>query len=129
MDAVAATISATFVCKALLQMDGIHTIFQVQRLQPADVVNLGYVLNVIESPSERDAVLRKALQLAQRLLIVAVRVDQGPQWGEAFNDGLITTRNGFQKLYTQAEFRALSRIYTQPPSGHGRTWCRLHLQR
>ena len=74
-------------------------------LQPADVVNLGYVLNVIESPSERDAVLRKALQLAQRLLIVAVRVDQGPQSGEAFNDGLITTRNGFQKLYSQAELR------------------------
>ena len=76
------------------------------KLQAVDVVNLGYVLNVIENPLERDAVLRGALQLAQRLLIVAVRVDQGPQTGEAFNDGLITTRNGFQKLYTQAELRA-----------------------
>jgi DNA phosphorothioation-associated putative methyltransferase len=74
-------------------------------LQSADVVNLGYVLNVIENPVERDAVLRRALQLSHRLLIVAVRVDQGPQSGEAFNDGLITTRNGFQKLYTQSELR------------------------
>lgn len=75
-------------------------------LQAAEVVNLGYVLNVIENPLERAQVLRKALQLAQRLLIVAVRVDQGPQSGEAFNDGLITTRKGFQKLFTQAELRA-----------------------
>jgi DNA phosphorothioation-associated putative methyltransferase len=84
------------------------------KLRAADVVNLGYVLNVIENPLERDAVLRGALQLALRLLIVAVRVDQGPQTGEAFNDGLITSRNGFQKLYTQAELRA----YLESTLGH-----------
>jgi DNA phosphorothioation-associated putative methyltransferase len=75
-------------------------------LEQADVVNLGYVLNVVEDIQERAAVLARAFQLAQHLLIVAVRVDHGPQTGEAFNDGLITNRSGFQKIYTQAEFRS-----------------------
>ena len=72
----------------------------------ADVVNLGYVLNVIENPAERTDVLRKALSLARRVLVAAVRVDRGPLSGEAFEDGRVTSRGGFQKVYTQAEFRA-----------------------
>jgi len=36
-------------------------------LQQAEVVNLGYVLNVIENPIERALVLAQALKLAQRL--------------------------------------------------------------
>lgn len=75
-------------------------------LQEADVVNLGYVLNVIENPAERADVLRKALALARRALVAAVRVDRGPLAGEAFEDGLLTARGGFQKVYTQAEFCA-----------------------
>ena len=45
-------------------------------IKPADVVNLGYVLNVIENPAERTETLRKAHALALRTLVVAVRVDQ-----------------------------------------------------
>ena len=41
---------------------------------PAAVVNLGYVLNVIEEPSERIAALREAYSLAQRLLLVSTMV-------------------------------------------------------
>jgi DNA phosphorothioation-associated putative methyltransferase len=74
-------------------------------LEPADVVNLGYVLNVIENPSERCETLRKAYELARRTLVVAVRVDQSLDKGVPFQDGLITSRGAFQKLYTQAEFR------------------------
>ena len=74
-------------------------------LKPADVVNLGYVLNVIENPSERSETLRKAYELARRALVVAVRVDQSLDKGVPFQDGLITSRGAFQKLYTQAEFR------------------------
>ena len=40
----------------------------------SDVVNLGYVLNVIERPQERVHVLHDAFQLAQRLLIVSTMV-------------------------------------------------------
>jgi DNA phosphorothioation-associated putative methyltransferase len=75
-------------------------------LEPADIVNLGYVLNVIENPSERADVFRHAFELAQRLLVVSVRVDRGPQAGERFADGLLTSRLAFQKLFTQAEFRS-----------------------
>jgi DNA phosphorothioation-associated putative methyltransferase len=74
-------------------------------IRQADIVHLGYVLNVIEDPSERAATLRKAFSLAQRLLIVAVRVDQSLDKGTPFADGVITGRGAFQKLYTQAEFR------------------------
>jgi DNA phosphorothioation-associated putative methyltransferase len=73
---------------------------------PADVVNLGYVLNVIEDPIERQATLRKAYELAQRALIVAVRVDHALlETGIEFSDGLLTSRGSFQKLYKQSEFK------------------------
>ncbi len=74
-------------------------------LKPADVVNLGYVLNVIEDPSERTDTLRKAYALAMRTLVVAVRVDQSLDKGIPFQDGLITSRGAFQKIYSQSEFR------------------------
>lgn len=74
-------------------------------LKPADVVNLGYVLNVIENPTERTETLRKAYALALRVLVVAVRVDQSLDKGIPFQDGFITSRGAFQKLYTQSEFR------------------------
>src|ERR1035438_10109332 len=73
-------------------------------VKPADVVNLGYVLNVIEDPSERSETLRKAYALARRALVVAVRVHQSLDKGIPFQDGLITSRGAFQKLYTQSEF-------------------------
>ena len=44
-------------------------------LRPAAVVNLGYVVNVIEDPGERVETLRAAWRLASRVLIVAARVD------------------------------------------------------
>jgi len=74
-------------------------------LKPADVVNLGYVLNVIENPAERTDTLRKAYALALRALVVAVRVDQSLDKGIPFQDGLITSRGAFQKIYSQSEFR------------------------
>src|SRR5258708_35256577 len=42
----------------------------------ADVVNLGYVINVIEDSAERGEVLRSAWGLAKKLLVVAAR----PEW-------------------------------------------------
>ncbi|WP_084098017.1 DNA phosphorothioation-associated putative methyltransferase [Amycolatopsis japonica] len=41
---------------------------------PAQVVNLGFVLNVIEDPGERVATLRDAWNLAQEVLIVSARM-------------------------------------------------------
>lgn len=96
---------------SLLRKDGIEAggwdpHFQPDApLSPADVVSLGYVLNVIENPSERTETLRKAYGLARRALVVAVRVDQSLDKGIPFQDGLITSRGAFQKLYRQSEFR------------------------
>jgi DNA phosphorothioation-associated putative methyltransferase len=74
-------------------------------LTPAECVNLGYVLNVIEAPAERTATLRRAFELAERVLIVAVRVDQALGDATEFADGVLTKFGSFQKLYTQQEFR------------------------
>src|SRR6185295_14994704 len=42
---------------------------------PADVVNLGYVINVIESAEERATVLREAWSLTKKLLLVSARLN------------------------------------------------------
>ena len=73
----------------------------------ADVVNLGYVINVIEDETERAAVLRDAWKLSTRLLIVAARLDWDMDESQAIpcGDGIITTRGTFQKFFNQDELR------------------------
>ena len=73
--------------------------------KPASVVNLGYVLNVVEDPMERTSVLRDAFDLATALLVVSVRVDRVLDDCDEYSDGLITDRGTFQKIYSQDEFR------------------------
>jgi DNA phosphorothioation-associated putative methyltransferase len=74
-------------------------------LRPSDVVNLGFVLNVIEDPPERTRTLVHAFALAQRVLVVAVRVDRSLEGASEFGDGLLTNASTFQKLYTHSELR------------------------
>lgn len=74
----------------------------------ADVVNLGYVINVIEDEAERRAALLNAWTLAKEALIVAARllpVESGKDFVR-YNDGLITSRNTFQKYYAPQELKA-----------------------
>lgn len=73
--------------------------------QQADVVNLGYVVNVIERPDERAATLRKAWELARDVLIVSSRLTWEARTleGRALADGLLTSKGTFQKLYEQSE--------------------------
>jgi DNA phosphorothioation-associated putative methyltransferase len=73
--------------------------------QPAEVVNLGFVLNVIEDPDERSAALRAAYALTRRVLSVAVMLT-GKGGGAEHADGVLTTRRTFQKYFGQAELRA-----------------------
>lgn len=73
---------------------------------PADVVNLGYVINVIEDPIERASVLKLAWSLAQKLLIVSARLSIEAKNGVSsspFSDGYVTSRGTFQKYYDQRE--------------------------
>ena len=73
----------------------------------ADVVNLGYVLNVIEDPAERREALIKAWELTQKVLTVSalVLVDDRQRGQVAYGDGAITRRNTFQKYYEQEELK------------------------
>ena len=74
----------------------------------ADVVNLVYVINVIENPQERAATLRKAWDLCRRLLIVSAQV-LVPGRGQAqveFGDGILTGRGTFQRFYGQVELKS-----------------------
>lgn len=72
---------------------------------PADVVNLGYVVNVIESQGERATVLRSAWELARNLLVVSARMtwDARNLSGRPLGDGLVTRTGTFQKFFTQPE--------------------------
>src|SRR5262249_37173695 len=75
---------------------------------PADVVNLGFVLNVIEDIDERTVALQQAWDLARRLLIVAAQVKEAGrgQFQLAFGDGVLTGRGTFQKFFGQGELKA-----------------------
>lgn len=74
----------------------------------ADLVNLGYVVNVIERPTERVEALRSAWALARRVLVVSARLVAETPAASAtspFADGLLTRLGTFQKFYEQQELR------------------------
>ncbi len=78
------------------------------QLEPSDVVNLGYVVNVIEDVGERCDALRRAWALAERLLICSARLAvEGRELRDtaAFGDGCLTNRGTFQKFFEQQELR------------------------
>lgn len=75
---------------------------------PAPVVNLGYVVNVIEDAQERRDALKRAWSLAQQVLVVSARLTaEASALGDAaaFADGRLTSRGTFQKLFEQHELR------------------------
>ncbi len=75
----------------------------------ADVVNLGFVLNVIEDPAERVDALLDAWKLTRRTLLVSTLIAGQEAYDEiqAFGDGVITSRDTFQKFFEPSEIQAL----------------------
>ena len=72
----------------------------------ADIVNLGYVLNVIEKPLERKETLLKAFTLAKKAICISVMTpEQKGYEGELYADGVKTSRGTFQKYFEQAEIK------------------------
>jgi DNA phosphorothioation-associated putative methyltransferase len=73
--------------------------------EPADIVNLGFVLNVIEEPIERMKVLHEAYELSSKLLVVSTLITSSStaQLGRPYKDGILTSRNTFQKYFHQDE--------------------------
>jgi DNA phosphorothioation-associated putative methyltransferase len=76
--------------------------------QEADVVNLGFVINVIENPEERAATLSNVWGLCRQLLAVSAQVLVAGRGKEPveFGDGVLTCRNTFQKFYEQSELKS-----------------------
>jgi DNA phosphorothioation-associated putative methyltransferase len=74
----------------------------------SDIVNLGFVLNVIEDKDERRETLQRAWSHSDKLLIVSVMVagDSLISQFTPYKDGVITSRKTFQKYYAQSEFRS-----------------------
>lgn len=78
------------------------------RMSASNVVNLGYVVNVIEDPVERAAALRAAWSLTEDVLVVSGRLtDERSQLRTAQDhaDGVLTSLNTFQKFFLQSELR------------------------
>jgi len=73
----------------------------------SDIVNLGFVLNVIEDQDERLEALLGAWELANKVLVVSVMLanDSYIAQFQPYKDGVITSRNTFQKYYAQSEFK------------------------
>lgn len=78
-----------------------------EKKRPADVVNLGYVVNVIENLRERLDTLRDAWSLVGKVMIVSAQLT-GDARGlklRPHGDGFITGTGTFQKYFEQQELR------------------------
>lgn len=86
------------------------------------LVNLGYVINVIEDRDERTDALLGAWELTQTLLVVSAMLagDDFIAQFTPYRDGVITSRNTFQKYYNQSELRGfIERTLDEVPLAMG----------
>lgn len=89
-----------------------------------DIVNLGFVINVIEDREERADALLKAYALSKKLLVISAMIASEAHIlkFQPYKDGVITSRNTFQKYYSQEDLRGYIRdvIDKDPvPMGQG----------
>ena len=98
----------------ILKKDGFNAFGWDPFFSPAEpdqdsfnIVNLGYVINVLEVFEERDTALAKAYRMAEDILIVSAMLehDKNQTISRPYKDGFISSRNTFQKYYTQKELR------------------------
>lgn len=85
--------------------DPVHRAATAKRA--ADIVNMGYVLNVIEDPAERLEALVDAFRHAKRLLVVSGLINETVDTATAqkYGDGVLTRANTFQKYFEQQELQ------------------------
>ena len=69
----------------------------------ADLVNLGFVVNVIEEVEERIIALKNAYDLTNKILVIGVMLTNQKSAGKPYRDGYLTSRNTFQKYFTPQE--------------------------
>ncbi len=73
----------------------------------SDIVNIGFVINVIEDKDERIDALLGSWELTQKLLVVSAMLANESYIAQfqPYKDGVITSRNTFQKYYSQSELK------------------------
>ena len=77
-------------------------------LKEADIVNIGFVVNVIADPTERVQALRSAWKLTRKALVVSARLNNERRSlgaSRSYRDGFITGNGTFQKFFSQSELR------------------------
>lgn len=68
------------------------------------IVNLGFVINVIEDVEQRADTLRDAYKLTETVLSVSAMLsNRTPPVGRPFSDGYLSTRKTFQKYFSQSQ--------------------------
>ncbi|MDP5142659.1 DNA phosphorothioation-associated putative methyltransferase [Rheinheimera baltica] len=73
----------------------------------SDIVNIGFVINVIEDKDERLDALLGSWELTHKLLVVSAMLANESYIAQfqPYKDGVITSRNTFQKYYSQSELK------------------------
>ncbi|WP_380286060.1 DNA phosphorothioation-associated putative methyltransferase [Kitasatospora purpeofusca] len=82
--------------------------FPTSQQEPADVVLITYVLNVIEDPAERRETLLRAWELTRGVLVASTRLvwERNKVNGAQVADGVLTSRGTFQHLFGAGELRS-----------------------
>ena len=77
------------------------------KLVESDIVNIGFVINVIEDPIERIEALQRAHALSRKFTVISAMIAGETTIArfEPFGDGVLTSRNTFQKYYGQTELQ------------------------
>ena len=76
-------------------------------LERCDIVNLGYVINVIEDKGERSETICEAYKLCAKLVVISAMLGNETVYERyrPYKDGVITKSNTFQKYYYQPELK------------------------
>jgi DNA phosphorothioation-associated putative methyltransferase len=76
-------------------------------IEECDIVNLGFVINVIEDKQERIETLKKAYFYTKKMMIVAAMLGNEGVYErfKPYADGVITSINTFQKYFRQGELQ------------------------
>ena len=74
-------------------------------LHEAEVVNLGFVLNVIEDRDERNQALINAFKLTKKVLVVGVMLLANRHLGQPYKDGFLTSKEHFKSIICKMNLR------------------------
>jgi DNA phosphorothioation-associated putative methyltransferase len=83
----------------------------------ADIVNLGFVINVIENRPERDLAVKESFDLAKKFVVVSALIGNPEYSGPitSHSDGVVTSIGTFQKYFLPDELENYVRELVRSP--------------